>query len=150
MDERRRLHAARTAQYMRGVQYRASRFALSAALAEENRHEADVESRREGVDATFAQWSAHLSRQGLDQDGIKRFAETTAAQERALNAAQTELDDAARQRQLANQAEGEAQVRLKQASSLLRALRKSARRKRDERALQALEDRIAYDNGASP
>jgi len=148
MDERNRLRAARTAQYMRGVQHRASSFALTEAALEQRRHETLVEARRTDVDATFAHWSEHLRRQALDQDRIRRFSDNSAAQERILEAALKDLNDAAQQRQAAARAESEAQVRLRQASSALEALRKRRRRKTDELALRALEDRISYQSGA--
>jgi hypothetical protein len=147
MDERRRFSTAKTAQYMRGVQHRASRFALTLAVANERKQEDCVEASRQEVDATFAEWSAHLSKGVLDQDGLRRFAENIAQRERQFSAAQEGLDEATKQRHLADQADSEAQVRLRQATSLLRTLQRNARRKRDERALQSLEDRISYDQG---
>jgi hypothetical protein len=147
MDERRRLHAAKTAQYMRHAQHRASRFALTAAVAAERKHEAAVESQRGSVDATLSIWSTHLCQGRLDPDGITRFAESSASEERSLIAAQGDLDEAVRQRQLANRTASEAKVRAYQATTLLQSLRRKARRKREERALQAMEDKISYDTG---
>ncbi|MFZ2031071.1 MAG: hypothetical protein WAU68_12225 [Vitreimonas sp.] len=147
MDEHRRLHAAKTATYLRGVQQRARRFALAAAIAEERKNESNVQDRRDAKEAMFVQWSTLLGQSFLDQDAIKRFAENTVRQEFALNAAQAELDTATRERRLANDVAGEAQVRFRQVAQLLQRLRKRARRRRDERALQALEDRVAYDCG---
>jgi hypothetical protein len=150
MDERRRLHAAKTAQYMRRAQHRASRFALTAAVADERKHEAAVDSQRGNMDATLSIWSAHLLRTALDPDGIKRFADNTALEQRSLVTAQGELKEAMRQRELANRAASEAQMRALRATGLVQALSRRARRKRDERALQAMEDRTSYNSGGEP
>jgi len=146
MDERQRLRAAKAAQGVRGLQHRATHFALLAAAADERRSAESVEEQRGNVDEAFARWSSHLQSDSLDQDGVRRFAHDVTRQDDSLILAQKTLEASSHQRALANQTNQRAEVSAAQATAALRLLRRRAFRRRDERALRALEDRVAYDH----